>query len=161
MSNVLDLCRESPVRELSAGEILIEENEHNDTLFVLIEGACEVVRNGVRVAEVDRAGALLGEISIVLSTPASARVIATRDSRIHVIEHAAHVVRNNPELLLAIARLLARRLTALTAYVVDIKKQYADSGTHLGVMDQVLSSLIVLQPSDEPFGSERDDTPNY
>jgi hypothetical protein len=61
----------------------------------------------------------------------------------------------------AIAQLLARRLTALTAYLVDIKRQYADSNSHLALMDQVLGNLIATHPSAANLGSERSDVPDY
>ena len=61
----------------------------------------------------------------------------------------------------AIAQLLARRLAAVTAYLVDIKRQYANSDTHLGLMDQVLGNLIAMHPSLTEPGSERSDVPDY
>ena len=56
---------------------------------------------------------------------------------------------------------MARRLTAVTAYLVDIKRQYADTNTHLALMDQVLGHLIAMQPTAFQPGSERDDVPDY
>jgi CRP-like cAMP-binding protein len=77
----------------------------------------------------------MGEISALLGSASTASVVAARDSTVHVVDRASTAVRQHPELTYAIAQLLARRLAALTAYLVDIKRQYADSNTHLMLMD--------------------------
>jgi CRP/FNR family cyclic AMP-dependent transcriptional regulator len=70
-------------------------------------------------------------------------------------------VQRRPDLTYAIAQILARRLAAVTAYVVDIKRQYADSNTHLALMDRVLGSLVAVHPTAINPGSERSDVPDY
>jgi len=87
--------------------------------------------------------------------------VAAQDSTVHVIDDVSAAVRTQPELTFAIAQLLARRLTAVTAYLVDIKRQYADSNTHLSVMDQVLGNLVAMHPGTIEPGSERGDVPDY
>lgn len=146
---------------LPAGAELIAEGVRTDRLFVLKTGAFEVVRNGVRVTVVNEPGAFLGEISAVLGSAPTASVLATQDSVVHVIDEAGAAVRARPELTFAIAQLLARRLGAVTAYLVDLKRQYADSGTHLGLMDEVLGNLVSMQPAKVRPGSERTDQPDY
>ena len=161
MNDVLALCRSLPELRLPAGGMLIEEGVRTDHLYVLRSGAFEVVRNGVRVVLIEEPGAFLGEISALLASAPTASVVATRDSVVHVIDHAADAVRNNPDLTYAIAQLLARRLHAVTAYLVDIKRQYGDTETHLGLMDQVLAKLMTMQAGGTPAGSERRDVPDY
>ena len=87
--------------------------------------------------------------------------MAAQDSTVHVMDDASASVQRRPELTYAIAKLLAQRLSAVTAYLVDIKRQYADSNTHLGLMDQVLGNLIGTHPSATKPGSERSDVPDY
>lgn len=161
MSEVLQLCRHLPVMQLAAGETLLEEGRATGRMYVLIEGAFEVRRAGVVLVSTREPGAFLGEISVLLGTGPMASVVALVDSRVYLIDQAASVVRDQPELMLAIARLLARRLTAISAYLVDIKRQYADSGTHLALMDQVLGNLVAMTPTGLPIGSERSDVPDY
>ena len=140
---------------------LIEEAVRTDRLYVLKRGAFEVVRNGVRVVLISEPGAFLGEISAVLGSAPTASVVAAQDSTVHVVDDASASVQRWPELTYAIAQLLARRLSAVTAYLVDIKRQYADSNTHLGLMDQVLGNLIAMHPGVTKPGSERSDVPDY
>jgi CRP-like cAMP-binding protein len=161
MNDVLALCRQFREIHLITGEILIQESVQTNRLYVLASGAFEVVRNGVRVVEISEAGAFLGEISALLGSPPTATLLATRDSRVYLIEDATASVRTHPELTFAIAQLLARRLSAVTAYLVDIKRQYADSNTHLGLMDQVLANLMAMTPAVHQPGSERSDVPDY
>lgn len=150
-----------PLLDVPKGGMLIEEAVRTDRLYILKSGAFEVIRNGVRVVSIAEPGAYIGEISAVLGSAPTATVLATQDSTVWVVEGASAAVQRDPELTLAIARLLARRLQAVTIYLVDIKKQYADTDTHLGLMDQVLANLIAMQPGAVLPGSERADMPDY
>jgi hypothetical protein len=161
MSDVLLICRDLPEMRVAKGWTLIEEGVRVDRLFVVKTGAFDVVRQDVRITRVAEPGAFLGEISAVLGSTATADVVAAEDSVVHVIDRASSAVRSQPELTFAIAQLLARRLAAVTAYLVDIKHQYADSGTHLALMDEVLGNLVAMQPARVKPGSERPDLPDY
>jgi len=161
MNDVLAMCSDLPQIHLATGERLIEEAVRTDRLYVLKSGAFEVVSNGIRVVTISEPGAFLGEISAVLGSAPTTSVVAVQDSTVHVIDDASASVQRRPELTYAIAQLLARRLSAVTAYLVDIKRQYADSNTHLALMDQVLGNLIAMHPSAIKPGSERNDVPDY
>jgi CRP/FNR family cyclic AMP-dependent transcriptional regulator len=161
MNDVLAICSDLPEMRLAKGDTLIEEAVRTNRLYVLKSGAFEIVRNGVRVVRIGEPGAFLGEISAVLGSAPTANVVAAEDSTVHVVENASDCVRRQPDLTYAIAQLLARRLSAVTAYLVDIKRQYADSDTHLALMDQVLGNLIAMHPSVSAPGSERNDVPDY
>lgn len=156
------MCRHFPLQKVAQGQALIEASVRRDRLYVLCEGAFEVVQHGVVVVRITDPGAFMGEISAVLGGTPSASVVATHDSAVHVIEHASETVRTHPELALAIARLMAHRLVAATAYLVDIKRQYAGTGGHLSVMDRVLGDLVsAVSPAQMTLGSEREDVPDY
>ncbi len=151
-----------PTRALATGEALLEEGVPTASLFVLERGAVEVVRGGVRVVRIDEPGAFLGEIAALLDMPPTASVVALEPTVVRVIANAVHRVQTDPALTVAIARLLARRLHAVTAYLVDLRRQYADTDSHLALMDQVLAQIITMQgrPS-AAAGSEREDVPPY
>jgi CRP/FNR family transcriptional regulator, cyclic AMP receptor protein len=55
-----------------------------------------------------------------------------------------------------VARLLANRLNAATTYLVDLIRQFAGSSDHLGMVGEVLETLIYQQGQDFLPGSERD-----
>ena len=161
MTDVLAMCSDLPEMRVAEGDRLIEEAVRMDRLYVLKSGAFEVVRNGVRIVLIDEPGAFLGEISAVLGSAPTASVVAIRDSTVHVLDDASASVQRRPDLIYVIAQLLARRLSAVTAYLVDIKRQYGDSNTHLALMDQVLGDLIAMHPGPFKPGSERSDVPDY
>jgi len=155
-----------PLLGVPKGATLVHEAVRADKLYILKSGAFEVVRDGVRVVRIAEPGAFIGEMSAVLGSVPGASVLATQDSTVYVVDDATATVRREPELTLAIAQLLARRLQAVTTYLVDIKRQYADSDSHLGLMDEVLASLIAMQPANTQsgvgrVGSERADMPDY
>lgn len=158
---VLALCSGWPVQQLAAGATLLRQGTRSDRLFVLRTGAVDVLRDGVRVVRIAEAGAFLGEMAVVLGSAATADVVVAQDCEVHVLDAAAGTATRDPALMLAIAQLLARRLQAVTTYLADIKRQYADTDTHLAVMDQVLARLMELQPAAVAPGSERHDTPDY
>ena len=162
MNDALSLCRDYPERVLAKGEVLIEQSVRTDRLYVLKRGGFDVMSGGQTFVHVSQPGAFLGEISAVLQCPPSATLVASEESVVHVIDHASTVVRSRPELTLAVAQVLARRLVALTSYLVDIKRQYAGTGSHLALMDRVLAELATLnEDSGEDLGSERRDVPDY
>lgn len=161
---VLAHCAAFPALDVGTGHLLIEEGVHAGKLFVLEAGAVDVVRNGVRVVTIDEPGAFVGEISALLGSPPTANVVAATASRVRVIQDAGSAIRRDPVLLHAISSLLARRLQAVTAYLVDIKRQYAATDTHLALMDEVLAHLMTMQarPAEaQRPGSERTDVPDY
>ncbi|MFT5825470.1 MAG: hypothetical protein ACI8ZW_000963, partial [Yoonia sp.] len=47
-----------------------------------------------------------------------------------------------PELLLHLTRGMARKMHFMASYLTDIKKQYADEGSHLGMVNEVLNSFL-------------------
>jgi CRP-like cAMP-binding protein len=161
MKDVLALCDAFPERHVAKGELLIRKGEHADRIYVLKRGAFEVVRDGVNVIEVSEPGSFLGEMAAVLEQPAASDVVANRASVVHVIEDASATIHHSPALIWAIAQLLARRLNGVTAYLVDLRHQYADTDTHLGLMDRVLTHLVQIHPPKQRLGSERGDVPDY
>lgn len=161
MEDILAMCRKLPERTVARGETLIEENVKSERLYVLKKGAFDIRRGGVKFVQIRQPGAFLGEMSAVMGSTPTATVVAAEDSVVHVVESAQKAVRTDPELTLGIAQVLATRLTAMSAYLVNLKQQYADSNTHLAVMDQVLSNLMIANPDPIAPGSEREDVPDY
>jgi CRP/FNR family transcriptional regulator, cyclic AMP receptor protein len=161
MDDALTLSAERPERTVAAGETLITDGAPGTALYVLVEGGFEVRRHGQRLTTVSEPGAFLGEIAALLGTSYGADVVALERSTVRVIDDPATAIADDPHLALAIARLLARRLRAVTTYLGDLKEQYAGSGGHLALMDQVLSELTALGPAAVEPGSEREDVPDY
>jgi CRP-like cAMP-binding protein len=119
----------------------MHEGERTGRLFVLAQGTLQVFRGEVEIALVDEPGAVFGEMAALLDSPHTSGVRAASPATVHVLEDPAGQFATHPELVLPIARLLARRLRNVTSYLVDLKRQYGDRADHLGMVDEVLESL--------------------
>ncbi len=161
MTTPLDHCRGLPERIFEAGEILIREGAPGP-LFVLAEGAVEVLKGNVRITILDEPGAIFGEIAALLGIPPTATVKALERTRTFAAEDGAAFLSAQPELALLIARMLAQRLTSVTSYLVDIKRQFEDQKGHLGIVDEVLETLVSEQSTGDRItrGSDREPDPN-
>ena len=164
MRDVLDLCADLPRRRLAPGEVLVEEGTPpTGALFVLIDGELEVVKDGgIPITTVSEPGSFFAEISLLLGVPHTATVRAVGPAEVLVAADGKALLQSKPALGLALARLLARRLALTLSYLADLKRQFADEAASLGMVDEVLESLVHLQgdePDDDP-GSDREREPN-
>jgi CRP/FNR family transcriptional regulator, cyclic AMP receptor protein len=159
MRAILDYCTGRTKRHISAGTLVIREGGKTGHLFVLIDGRLEVIKSDSVVAVLTEPGAVLGEMSVLLDQPHSATVRAASDSVIYEVEHAALFLRDQPEIVLLIAQLLAQRLNVATTYLADLMQQYASHGTHLAMVGELLQSMINLPPTQVAPGSDRQSDP--
>ncbi|MGQ0624387.1 MAG: cyclic nucleotide-binding domain-containing protein [Sporichthyaceae bacterium] len=155
MDEVLTLCQELPERTFAPDADLLAEGERSGEIHVLLSGTVGIESHDVLIKRVSEPGSFLGEISALLGGTHSARVFALTAVRTKVMR--ADTVTENPALLLAMARLLAARLQAITGYLVDLRTQYADYEGHLAIMADVLSELTSARPVTISRGSDRDD----
>lgn len=159
MLTILPLCSGLPVRTVPAGETILREGDRSGALYVLIEGSVEVLKADVQVNLVSDPGAVFGEMSVLLEAPHMATVKTTAASRFHVSEDAAAFLRSDPALSLAVSKLLARRLNAVITYLADLKRQFEGQDDHLGMVDEVLETLVHHQGEEPSPGSDRDPDP--
>jgi CRP-like cAMP-binding protein len=141
----LEIVAGHPVRSLIAGEFILQQDEPCDALHVLLEGEVEVLRDGVRVARTAEAGAVFGEMSMLLGGPCTASVRALGAARFASIADPRGFLAASPAASLHVAELLARRIDTLNRYLVDVKRQY-EGHDHLGMVDDVLETLMHRQP---------------
>lgn len=157
MLDIIHVCQgQLPERTFAAGETLLAEGTRAGVLYILAEGAIEVVKEDVQIATFTEPGAVFGEISVLLDTPHTATVRTTAPSRCFVVDDPPAFLRSAPDVALHVARLLAKRLHAMTTYLVDLKHQFADQADHLGMVDEVLDALSHAQAEDHTPGSDRE-----
>jgi len=127
-----------------------------------VEGAVKILKGDLQINVVDEPGSIFGEVSALLQTTAMATVRALERSRFFVAEDGLAFIASRPELALAVARLLAGRLISVTSYLVDVKKQFEDREDHLGIVDDVLETLVHDQSARTNVGrgSDREPDPN-
>jgi CRP-like cAMP-binding protein len=159
MATVLEICKGLALRSFAAGETVMAEGATDGVLYVLVEGAVEIVKGDVQINTVAEPGAIFGEVSVLLGLPHMATVKALQASVFHVAGDASEFLRSNPEVALAVATLLAKRLHIVTTYLIDLKRQFETHEGHLSLVDEVLESLVHHQePHTEP-GSDRHPDP--
>jgi CRP-like cAMP-binding protein len=161
VSDLLTHCAELPRRRVEAGSTITEQGGAGGTVFVLVEGTVCIERDDTVLAVIDTPGALLGEMSTVLQRRSSATVRAVSDATLLEAPDGAAFLREHPEVLLEVARTLATRLDNLTGHLVDVKRQYGDDSGHLGMLDDVLSTLMHHQSRRVTPGSARLPDPEY
>src|ERR1700720_159595 len=159
MREILDYCSGGVRRAVSAGAFVVHEGHTTGHLYVLIEGRLEVIKGDTVVASIAEPGAVLGEMSVLLDQPHTATVRAASESTIYEFSDAASFLREQPEVALLIARLLAQRLNVANTYLADIKRQYAGHGNHLAMVGDILQSMINLAPTQVSPGSDRQSDP--
>jgi CRP-like cAMP-binding protein len=149
MASILDHCGGAESQRCAAGTVLLSEGATSGQIFVLIEGRVEVLRGETQVALVDEPGAIFGEMSVLLGAGHTATVRTISPTSIYVFGNAGDFLRSHPAIGFYIAKLLAQRLNAATTYLVDLKRQFAGHSDHLGMVGDVLESLMHRQ--DETF----------
>ena len=100
-----------------------------------------MLKGETEVARISDPGSVFGEMSALLDLPYSASVRAVGPVRAHRSDNAAEFIAANPAVALHTARILAQRLHAATAYLADVKSQFADQKNHFAMMDRILDSL--------------------
>jgi CRP-like cAMP-binding protein len=140
MESLLTLAASHPTRTFAAGEILIGQGYQGGDLYILESGQLAVERDGVRIATIATPGSLIGEMSVVLGTANSATVQAEKPSTVRVIRDARQYLKTDPELTFRIAWLMANRLDATSAYLVQLTKDHAGKPEG-GLLGRILTSL--------------------
>ena len=152
----LSLLQTLPQISCAAGQVVITEGEPIRGIYFLESGEVEVLKSGIQIAEVYEVGAVFGDMSYLLKAEPTATVRAITPCVFrHVIDPPAFF-RQHPAAALHMAEILARRLDSLNRYLVDIKQQFKDRADHLGIIDEVLDSLMHKHPRVIPRRSTGD-----
>ena len=155
MTDLVDRCADLPRRTFVAGDVVVEQNTPFGSIVILVEGTVSIERDGVTLAVLDTPGAVLGEMSTVLERPSTATVRAATDCTVLQADDGAAFLLERPDVLLDVARALATRLDNLTGHLTDVKRQYGGDSGHLGMLDEVLSTLMHHQTRPVQPGSAR------
>jgi CRP/FNR family cyclic AMP-dependent transcriptional regulator len=154
-----DQYDDSLKQTLPAGTVLLKQGTRSGKLYILLEGTIEVRRDETLVAAINEPGALFGEMSALLDVDHTANVVAATPVTVYRFSDAAKYLQSDPQVAITVARKLAQRLNTVTTYLVDLKRQYAGHSNHLGMVSEVLASLVYQQAEEFTPGSDRDPGP--
>jgi CRP-like cAMP-binding protein len=130
-----------PIEVYEEGSLVLAAGATTGKLLVLKEGAVEVVRAGVRLAEVSEPGAVFGELSVLLGQPHTADVRALRRSTFHVADGTSYL-RADPTAALYVAMLLARRLHAVNRHLVEARSRLGQAQP-AGVVAEMIDNIAL------------------
>ena len=159
--DVLRLADGAPDRQVGEGESIIGFGESDPALFVLVSGVLEIRREGIVINRISEPGSILGELSLLLETPASADVIAVEPSVVRQLDDAERLFHDVPDFGRHLAITLATRLHRLTTFLADLEEQFADRPGTLGLVPTVLKDLLSQEQRDVEIGSEREPDSPY
>jgi CRP/FNR family transcriptional regulator, cyclic AMP receptor protein len=114
-----------PVMQYPAGEAVLTGGSSTGKLFVLKSGAVEVVKDGIRVAEIAAPGAVFGELAVLLDQPHTADVRTLEQSEFHVAD-ARILLAGESSIGLYVAAILAQRLDGANRALIEVKRQLAE-----------------------------------
>lgn len=132
------------------GYVLIEEGRPLSGIYFLESGEVEVRKGDVLIAEIYEPGAVFGDMAFLLKTEPTATVRTLAPCTFRHVADPTAFFRENPAAALHMAEILARRLDSLNRYLVDIKNQFKDRADHLGIIDEVLDTLMHKHPRNIP-----------
>jgi CRP/FNR family cyclic AMP-dependent transcriptional regulator len=139
-SAVLARLASLPVESYGQGELVLRGGSTTGKLLILIEGAVEVVRGGVRIAEIAEPGAVFGDLAVLLDQPHSADVRALRPSTFYVADGRT-ILRVDPTVALYVAVVLAQRLETVDGLLVEARRRLAESDRPGRVLRETLDDI--------------------
>lgn len=160
MADLLTLSAHLPVVGLEQGAYLVRDGERTGSIWILEEGSLEILKAGVLINTISRAGTAFGEIAAVLGSNHSASVRAAAPCRLRYAQDGRGFLLGNPDVLLLVTAGLAERLDLVTGYLADLRNQYADA-PGVTMVAEVLGSLVGSQAGTVRSGSLRDPDPEY
>lgn len=146
MESLKEFLADLPIQSFKAGEVVIEQGDEDQKVYLLKKGSVEILKDEFLITEVSEELAIFGEMSILLRQPPTATVRTLEDSEFYVVEDAIEVLAWHPEAALYVAEILARRLDSLNKYLVDVKSQFKQYNDHVGMVDEVLETLMNKHP---------------
>ncbi len=157
MASILTVASSRPTRVLEPNETLLVQGEPGGALYVLEDGELLVERDGVPVTTISHRNALVGEMSVLLDKPHSATVRAVGIATVRTIEDAKSHLLADPEMALGLASLVAGRLDATTAVLVQLSREHPGK-TEQGFLARILSAIhLPLADDDDVTDIARND----
>lgn len=123
---ILDFAR---LRRLRRGEMLVRQGEAADTVYYVLRGKFDVLRDGRHLVAEIMAGEPVGEIAFFGGLPRTADVQASRDSDVLELSQQAYAALSArlPAFTQAVLRSLGRRLAAATVSAPELQPRVADA----------------------------------
>jgi len=109
--------------DVQAGEVVVQEGETGESLFIIVDGRVEVVDDN-RVLNQLGARAVFGELSLLDSSPRSATIRAVEESTLLRLDQAPfyEIMSDYVEVAMGTIHMLTRSLRARTGDVLELSR---------------------------------------
>jgi hypothetical protein len=131
--------------QYKSGEIIIRENDHGETAYLIDSGRVEVTKylqgKNTHLTYL-YPGEIFGEMSLIDDKPRSATVTAADDTEVHVIQRDQffETLNSNPEVALKLLNTVFERLREASAMIARLQK---DDTTVTSVAELELPDVLV------------------
>ncbi len=132
----------SVVQSLEGGSIIIEEGVLNEKVFLLIEGAANVVADGEFIVQFDKKGDLVGEMSVITHKKTTAAVIAEKEVQVLVISSTQITESGNVVLQSILYKIFLDILTEKLTLTTKQVKGFQDTKDELAISEDIISSVL-------------------
>lgn len=125
----IDIQPKINLKKFSKGELIVSEGEESNEIYVMINGAADVIVKGIKVGCVNE-NEIFGEFGFFTNQTRSASVKASVASLVNVInrEDFSNMVRNKPEMTIQIAKSMSKRIMDLNeSFVKQRTTDYMNS----------------------------------
>lgn len=136
----------SRVESLSRGEVLIEQGDKSDRLYVVMRGRFLVMADDRLIAEINE-GEPIGELAFFTGEPRTATVVAGRNSQVLVFDRAAYdkVIQQTPQIANDLLAAISARLVKATKKAPTLRPQIPKSVVFMPIGNQALPSAFIEQ----------------
>ena len=101
----------SKLKAYMEGEAIANEGEKAKNFFILVEGKVGIFKGENKIAEYDKEGTILGEISLILNKPRSASIKALSKVSLLIVEgDLDEIIKRFPDYSKKLIKTLAERL---------------------------------------------------
>jgi|SRR5918996_1045259 CRP-like cAMP-binding protein len=139
-SAVLRRLSSLPIETYRQGDLVLAGGSSTGKLLIMSEGAVEILRGGVRIAEIADPGAIFGDLAVLLDQPHSADVRALAPSTFYVADGRT-ILRVDPITTLYVAVVLAQRLETVDSLLVEAKRRLAQTDQPRHALRETLDSI--------------------
>jgi len=111
-----------PLETCQVGDLILRKGQAAGKVFILRQGAVEVIDGDERIAFANEPGTVFGEIGVLLDQPPMADVRVLEPSTFYVAAGKVYL-RVHREAALHVAELLARRLVAAHGRLDEVRRR--------------------------------------
>ena len=114
-----------PVKTFKEGEVIFEEGDRADNVYIVLSGKVEVTKHGNSVAELHK-DSIFGDMAIIDKAPRSATVKALEETDCFVIslDEFEKLMSDAHPIIQTVLKILSGRLRSMTHLISESEESY-------------------------------------